>query len=189
MPAPRGLSNVDHSDGALVRRVLAGETDAFAGLVARHRDRCARFAVHMLGNREDAEDAMQEAFLRAFRALRRCEDPEQFGSWLFRILVNRCRTIAARRGRRQRTIVFDDEAVERASVAHPEDRDAWREEIAQALARIDPLQREAFLLRYVEDLGYEEMSRLTGTGISALKMRAKRACDRLRDLLAEVYHA
>ena len=62
---------------------------------------------------------------------------------------------------------------------------AWREEIARALASLPPEQREAFLMRHVEDLTYDDMAIATGAGISALKMRVKRACDRLRGLLTE----
>ena len=143
----------------------------------------------MLGNREDAEEALQDAFVRAYRALPRCEDPERFASWLFRILVNRCRTAGARRGRRERSVLLDDEAVARASRDHPAENAAWREEIDRALAQLPAEQREAFLLKYVEELSYEEMAEMTGAGISALKMRVKRACERLRGLLEEVYHA
>ena len=64
---------------------------------------------------------------------------------------------------------------------------AWREEIARALAVLQPNQREAFLLRYVEGLSYEEMATLTGVGESALRMRVKRARDRMRELLSDVY--
>ena len=62
-------------------------------------------------------------------------------------------------------------------------------EIDRALGRLEPDQREAFLLKHVEDLSYEEMAALTGAGISALKMRVKRACERLRVLLGEAQHA
>ncbi|HEX7019150.1 MAG TPA: RNA polymerase sigma factor [Gemmatimonadaceae bacterium] len=175
------------SDAPIVARVLRGDVEAYAELVGRYRDRYARFAMHMLGNREDAEEALQDAFTRAYRSLARCEDPERFGAWLFRILVNRCRTVGARRGRRARTFVVDDAALLDAAEDHPAERNAWREEIARALAQLRPDQREAFLLKYVEDLGYDEMSRLTGVGVSALKMRVMRACDRLRELLSEVH--
>jgi RNA polymerase sigma-70 factor (ECF subfamily) len=76
-----------------------------------------------------------------------------------------------------------------AAEEHPEDAAAWREEIQAALGRLDPAQREAFLLKHVEELSYEEMTELTGVGVSALKMRVKRACDRLREMLQEVYSA
>ncbi len=177
------------SDAAIVARVLRGDAEAFRELVERYRDQYARYALHMLGNREDAEEALQDAFTRAYRALPRCEDPERFGAWLFRILVNRCRTAGTRRGRRARTFVADEAALLGASEEHPEDRAAWREEIDRALRRLRPEQREAFLLKYVEDMGYDEMSQLTGVGVSALKMRVMRACERLRDLLSEVHSA
>lgn len=177
------------SDAAIVARVLRGDAEAFRELVDRYRDQYARYALHMLGNREDAEEALQDAFTRAYRALPRCEDPERFGAWLFRILVNRCRTAGTRRGRRARTFVADEAALLGASEEHPEDRAAWREEIDRALQRLRPEQREAFLLKYVEEMGYDEMSQLTGVGVSALKMRVMRACERLRDLLSEVHSA
>lgn len=173
------------SDADAVRRVLAGDVAAFETLVARYRDRYARYAVHMLGSREDAEEAVQDAFVRAYRSLARCDDPERFGAWLFRILVNRCRTAGARRTRRWRTIVQDEAAMLDAAEPAGDERAAWREEIDRALSRLDQEQREAFLLKHVEELSYEEMSELTGAGISALKMRVKRACERLRVFLRE----
>jgi RNA polymerase sigma-70 factor (ECF subfamily) len=177
------------SDEVIVARVLRGDVEAFRTLVERYRDRYARYAVHMLGNREDAEEALQDAFTRAYRSLGRCEDPERFGAWLFRILVNRCRTIGARRGRRAKTFVVDEGALLDAAIDHPADSRAWREEIERALAVLRPEQREAFLLKYVEEMGYDEMSQLTGVGVSALKMRVMRACERLRELLSEVHNA
>jgi RNA polymerase sigma-70 factor (ECF subfamily) len=174
------------TDAQIVERVLRGDAELYAELVERYRDRYARYALHMLGNREDAEEALQDAFTRAYRSLARCEDAERFGAWLFRILVNRCRTVGARRGRRSRTFVSDDLALYEAAEDHPAERSAWREEIDRALSRLRPEQREAFLLKYVEELGYDEMSRLTGAGVSALKMRVMRACDRLRELLSDV---
>jgi RNA polymerase sigma-70 factor (ECF subfamily) len=175
------------SDAVIVSRVLRGDVEAFGVLVGRYRDRYARYAFHMLGNREDAEEALQDAFTRAYRSLARCEDPERFGAWLFRILINRCRTLGARRGRRSQTFVVDEVAILEAAEDHPADRTAWREEIDRALERLRADQREAFVLKYVEELGYDEMSQLTGVGVSALKMRVMRACERLRELLSEVH--
>ena len=174
------------SDGEIVACVLRGDVEAYAELVARYRDRYARYALHMLGNRQDAEETLQDAFARAYRSLARCDDPERFGAWLFRILLNRCRTAGARRSRRVRTFVSDETALLEAAEDHPAERNAWREEIEHALTRLRPEQREAFLLKYVEDLGYDEMSRMTGVGVSALKMRVMRACERLREMLADV---
>ena len=183
----RGLPLQNDNDAALVARVLAGDTAAYSALVTRYKGQYARFAARMLGNREDAEEALQDAFVRAYRSLAKCDDPAKFGSWLFRILANRCRTAGSRRGRRERTFVRDEIALLDAAEDHPEEREAWREEIQRALMQLDDDQREAFLLKHVEEMGYEEMSDLTGVGVSALKMRVKRACERLRVMLQEVH--
>ncbi len=167
-----------------MRRVLAGEVDTFAGLVSRHRERGLRFAAAMLGDHADAEEAVQDAFVRAYRSLGSCREPDRFGAWFLTILVNRCRTRVARRGRSGGIFVRDETALARAA-ARPDGDPEWREEIERGLARLDPLQREAFLLKHVEGLEYEEMTRLTGARIPALKMRVKRACGRLRELLAD----
>ena len=165
--------------------VLKGDSEAYAQLVDRYRDRYARFALQMLGNREDAEDALQDAFVRAYRSLRRCSEPERFGSWLLAILANRCRTAGGRRTLRERRFVSAEDRHHAIALDHPSDASAWREEIGKALSRLDADQREAFLLKHVEGLEYEEMAAITGAGVSALKMRVKRACDRMRRMLTE----
>ena len=178
---------MDHSIPALVERVRQGDVDAFAPIVARFRPEFGRYARHMLGNREDAEDALQETFVRAFRWLGHCREPRRFGAWAFRILVNRCRT--ARRkalGHDRRTA--PEMMLEHHGVPSTAETAAWREEIDRALRQLPSDQREAFLLRHVEGYSYEEMTELTGAGLSALKMRVKRACDRLRSELEGARH-
>jgi RNA polymerase sigma-70 factor (ECF subfamily) len=176
----------DSGDAAIVRRVLGGDAQAFGALLSRYRDAHTRFAVRMLGSRADADDALQSAFVRAYRNLRSCRDPERFGAWLYQIVVNECRTHAARRERRQRRFAQDEEAL--AIHPAPDDPDAATlEEIQHAIDRLPHDQREAFLLKHVEELSYEEMSEITGAGVSALKMRVKRACAQLREVLAEVH--
>jgi len=180
---PRGwvIAKDMSDDAADVQRVLSGDVDAYAKLVDRYYDRCARFAIRMLGNRDDAEDALQSTFLRAYRALGRYQERDRFSAWLYRILVNQCRSIAARRSHRERVFVREEALLLNA----PDKRPAWSgedEELVQrVLNELDPLLREAFLLKYVEELSYEEMAALTGAGVSALKMRVKRACDKLRE--------
>jgi RNA polymerase sigma-70 factor (ECF subfamily) len=175
---------VSDSDAALVARASGGDLDAYAVLVARYRDVLGRYACAMLGSVPDAEEAVQDSFIRAHRALRECREPERFGGWLFAILVNRCRTSRRRMFRRDRFKV----SLPANLVARGDDVAAfeWREEITRALGRLRPIYREAFLLRYVENLEYAEMARRSGTRESTLRMRVKRANDRLRELLAEV---
>jgi RNA polymerase sigma-70 factor (ECF subfamily) len=181
------------SDGAVVRQVLAGDIEAYRLLVARHRERMGRFALQMLGNREDAEEALQDAFVRAYRSLGQCAAPERFDAWLFRILANRCRTKGARRQRYEAMFVGDELTVATAPDPASEhstlERAARGEALAQALSHLDSDSREAFLLKYVEELSYHEMAGLIGARVSALKMRVKRACERLRRLLTETEYA
>lgn len=182
-----GIDSVTgESDGILVGRVLAGDTDAYAGLVDRYRDRLGRYAMRMLGNSADAEDALQETFVRGYRHLARCSSPDRFGAWMFGILVNRCRTFGGQRARRNGIVLNDELAVNNASVGHSADRDALREEIEWAMAQLSDTHREAFLLKFVEGMSYEEMMEITGAGLSALKMRVARAREELRRLLSEV---
>jgi RNA polymerase sigma-70 factor (ECF subfamily) len=183
-----GIDRVEASDAELVRRVRAGDIGAYGALVSRYRDRLGRYAVHMIGDREDAEEALQDSFVRAYRSLERCDDPGRFGAWLYGILVNRCRTTGARGARRRRMFVHDAAALQGA--AHPEqpDRLEWTDAVDRALARLAPEYREAFLLKHVEDLEYEAMADLTGAGVSALKMRVKRAREQLQKFLREAEH-
>ena len=176
----------ERPDASIVAAVLTGNTDAFGILVSRYRDTYTRFAARMLGSLEDADDALQLAFVRAYRNLGQCRDPDRFGSWLYQIVVNECRTLATRRTRRDRRMVRDEAKLDEAATQHPEENAALRGEIQYALDRLETEQREAFLLKHVEGLGYEEISEITGVGVSALKMRVKRATERLRALLEGV---
>ena len=179
-----GSLHVDDPDSLLVTRAQAGDVAAFEALVDRHYGDCLRYAVRMLGERADAEEAVQDTFVRAFRSIRRYDDRAPLRAWLLRILVNRCRSAIARRSRRARLLL------ERPLLPEPEPggegAEGVREEVERGLARLPPEQREAFLLKHVEELSYEEMSTLTGVGVSALKMRVKRASERLREILKEV---
>ena len=177
------------SDAELIAAVLAGNVDAFSGLVRRHQDTCTRFAVRMLGSRVDADDALQSAFMRAFRGLRSCKDPARFGGWLYQIVINECRTYASRQRKRDLRFPPSADAMERAVAPGSEeqvDRDVGGH-IERALSMLPTEQREAFLLKHVEELTYDEMAAMTGVSVPALKMRVKRACDGLRDLLEGVY--
>jgi RNA polymerase sigma-70 factor, ECF subfamily len=180
-PAPQGGA-VERN--LLVRAAQGGDVRAFASLVDAYYARCLRFALHMLSSRGDAEEAVQDTFVRVYRALPTYVEQESFEPWLFRILANRCRSAGARERRRAEFVEFG-EVPERPSEGRHDESIAWREEIGLALAALPAEQREAFLMRHVEDLSYEDMAIATGAGISALKMRVKRACDSLRLRLTE----
>jgi RNA polymerase sigma-70 factor (ECF subfamily) len=181
------MSVIDRSDADLVAAAARGNVDAFAELSRRYRNAYTRFAVRMVGNRDDAEDVLQSAFIRAYRALDRCREPDRFGGWLYQIVANECRSFVIRRSRRDRRIVRDEMQLHAVAVTAPADGNETLDDVQYALGQLDVDQREAFLMKHVEQLSYEEMSEITGDGISALKMRVKRACARLRPLLEEVH--
>jgi len=181
------MSVTDHSDADLVAAAARGNVDAFAELSRRYRNAYTRFAIRMVGNRDDAEDVLQSAFIRAYRALDRCREPERFGAWLYQIVANECRSFVIRRSRRDRRIIRDEIQLHAVAVTTPVDGSETLDDVQYAIDQLDVDQREAFLMKHVEQLNYEEMSEITGDGISALKMRVKRACARLRQLLEEVH--
>jgi RNA polymerase sigma-70 factor (ECF subfamily) len=167
------------TDAELVARAIAGDVGAFTGLVARYHAACLRYAAHVLGDRMEAEDVVQETLIRAYRSLGRYQERQQFRPWLFRILINRCRSAASRKG------------AQRLRSAGPLDPDTMttgdrsaalelRTQLVRAIAGLDDLHREAFLLKLGEGLEYEEIARITGASVPALKMRVKRARDHLR---------
>jgi RNA polymerase sigma-70 factor (ECF subfamily) len=176
-------TNAAHPD-ALAARAALGDADALRALVAEYHPRCLRFARNMGLDREDAEDAVQDALVRMAGALPRFRAGAAFEPWLFRILGNRCRS-ARVRARRWNARAVDASALDSVPSSGPDalaavDAEQRREAVLEALDTLPAEQREAFLLRYVEELDYAAMARTTGAGQSALKMRVKRACDALR---------
>lgn len=167
-------------DAELVARARIGDAGAFEELIHRHHAACLRYAAHLLGDRTEAEDVVQDTWIRAYHGLGRYQERQQFRSWLFRILVNRCRSRAGRRktwpvlGRHEEPTVSDGAATLEL-----------RSQLTRALATLDRPHREAFLLKFGEGLGYDEIARLTGASVSALKMRVKRARDQVRALWKE----
>lgn len=185
MPENPGLPEVTLTDDSLVARVADGDPAALPELMARHGPALMRFATHFLHSASDADEVLQDVFVRADRAIRKGTRPDRLEAWLFRITVNRCRT------RRRRWWPFvsgaaAETALDRAATSSDDNILAWREEINLALARLSPALREAFLLKHVEGLEYDEMAAITGASVSALKMRVARACEQLRARLQEV---
>lgn len=172
------------NDTSLVERVAAGDPGALGELMSRHGPPLMRYATHFLHSADEADEVLQDVFLRADRAIRRGTRPERLDAWLFRITINRCRS----RHRRWWPFVTGEAAdhlIAGASNRPDDDAMAWREEIDLALAALTPTLREAFLLKHAEGLSYEEMTEVTGANVSALKMRVARACEQMRDRLKE----
>jgi RNA polymerase sigma-70 factor, ECF subfamily len=163
-----------------------GDRTSFARLVEHYYPRALRFAMQMLHHREDAEEAVQDAFIRVHDNLARFREDAPFDPWFFRILGNRCRTLMAKRKRRHEVLEYGDLPYDAASEDSADIPDAgFARDVHTALASLPPEQREAFLLRHVNDMDYEEMAIVTGAKGSTLRMRVKRAIDTLRVRLRE----
>ena len=173
------------SDADVIARILAGDSDAFAILMRRHEAGLLRFATRMLGSADAAADAVAEGLIRAYRHLGSLDDPARFRTWVYRIVANRCKSHL---GRRSAQGVSLDEA---APVPDPHDGEAELERaeqmalVARALATLSPEKREAFVLKHVEGMSYEEMAAMTGERIPTLKMRVHRAREALLEAMKE----
>lgn len=173
------------SDAQVVARVLSGEREAFGLLIRRYEPGLLRYATRMLGNRDAASDAVAEGLVRAYRHLAGCRDPARLRTWLYRIVANRCKSHLARRP------VGDVSLEDAPPMADPADTEAELERaeelalVERALMTLSPEKREAFLLKHVEGMSYEEMADATGERIPTLKMRVHRAREALLEALKE----
>jgi RNA polymerase sigma-70 factor (ECF subfamily) len=172
-------------DAQVVARILGGDREAFGILIRRYEPGLLRYATRMLGSRDAAADAVAESLVRAYRHLASCRDPSRLRTWLYRIVANRCKSHLARG---HATEVSLDEA---PPVADPGDNEAAVERAEQlalverALATLSPEKREAFLLKHVEGMSYDEMAAATGERVPTLKMRVHRAREALLRALEE----
>jgi RNA polymerase sigma-70 factor, ECF subfamily len=155
--------------------------------VDAYYSRCLRFARAMLRNPDDAEDVVQDAFVRLYRAIPRYEERQRFEPWLFQILGNCCRTANSVFHRESSRAVDDDDVLAKLASTDDASRAAemgWSDSVRRALAEVPEHNREIFLLHHIEGFSYDEIERMTGVKQSALKMRVKRAAESLRALLA-----
>lgn len=173
-------------DGDVVEAVLAGETDLYRVLVRRYQEPLFRHAMRMVGREDPAAELVQRAFIKGFRKLRTCRNPDRVGGWLYRITSNLCKDYL--KDRRRDELPLEDAPPLSAETGNPGnemERSEMRSDIEAALGRLSADQREAFLLKHVEGRSYTEMSEMLEVSVSALKMRVHRARDELRSLLED----
>ncbi|MEN8144940.1 MAG: RNA polymerase sigma factor [Gemmatimonadota bacterium] len=174
------------SDLELVTAALDGSEGAFTELVRRYQDVLYRHALRMTGRPDDAEDVVQAAFVKAWRNLASCQNPERVGAWLFRIGANGCKDFL--KSRHQRNVSLEEVPLLKSDARGPEaaaERRSMGQLIMDALQTLPPDQREAFALKHIEGWSYGEMSEKLEVSVAALKMRVHRARDELQVLLAE----
>ena len=182
-----GAEARQQTDAELVRDSLAGSEAAFGEIVRRYQDLLYRHAERMSGGADDAEDIVQTALIKAHRSLAGCRNPGRVGAWLFRITANVCKDHL--KGRRRSRLSLDDVPSLEAEFGDPGDaldRKGIRTRIDLALRRLPLEHREAFVMKHVEGLSYQEMGELLGVSVPALKMRVYRARDGLQELLEDL---
>lgn len=180
-------------DLALIASVLAGDRRAFEPLVRKHERRVFRVTLAVLGNIEDAEEAMQDTFVKAFRHLDQFRRESRFTTWLTRIAVNEA--LQKRQVRKNSVSLDDSRAIEEQFVprrfeswrADPEKlygRQELRRVIETAIQTLPAIYRETFILRDVEEMTADEAAEVIGITVAALKSRLLRARLMIRESLA-----
>ena len=178
-------------EAALIERSRRGDLDAFNSLVIAYQGRVYNLCLRMLGSPQAAEDATQEAFIAAYRAVSRFRQGS-FRAWLLRIAANACYDDLRRRRSRPQVPLeapAGDErpAAELPAADEPLDQRAERLELArylqEGLASLPPDQRLAVILRDVQGLAYEEVAEATGASLGTVKSRISRGRAALRDFL------
>jgi len=198
MPPPRVPTPAPDSDAATVQQAQAGDLAAFSQLVTRYEAKIFRLVKHITRNDEDAEDVLQEVFLKAFTHLGGFEGNAKFYTWLVRIAVNES-LMKLRKRKTTREVSLDepvdtgqDEVVREIAVwdATPEQRFSQtelRSILDEAIDSLDPIYKTVFLLRDVDELSTEETAEVLGLSIPAVKSRLLRARLQLRERLTRQF--
>jgi RNA polymerase sigma-70 factor (ECF subfamily) len=185
-------------EAVLIARARAGDTAAFTQLVERYERKIYRLARHITQNDEDAEDVLQESFLKAFQHLKDFQEQSRFYTWLVRIAVNE--SLMRLRKRKPGRFVSLDEEIDTGeeTVAreiavwddNPEQRysqEELRQILLQAVDSLSPIFRTVFILRDIDELSTEETARALNISIPAVKSRLLRARLELRDRLTRFF--
>ncbi len=176
-------------DEQLIERIQRGEIRLFADLVDRHKDRALTVAVRLLRRREDAEEAVQDAFVRAFRGLAEFRGEARFSTWFYRILYNLCLT-RLRRGQPGLTVSIDDPDAGGSAASVIDEGDDPLEQldvnetraiVADEMTRLPEHLRGPVTLFYVNDMSYEEIAAVVDAPIGTVKTNLFRGRVALRD--------
>ncbi len=181
------------TDLAAVSRARGGDADAFRDLVQRHSRTIFRVAYRMTGNEHDADDVVQETFLRAYRRIEKFEERANFGTWLHRIAVNCSLDLLRSRGRHEKNRMTNKDDEDGEMIRELESTDPQpdrlllstelRQHVLAALERLSGNERTAFMLRHFEGMPVEEIGRTLGIKVNAAKHTIFRAVRKLRESL------
>ncbi|HOO76958.1 MAG TPA: RNA polymerase sigma factor [bacterium] len=179
------------TEAELIGRFRAGEEDAFEALMKLFEDRTLSLAWYLTGNRDDAMDITQEAFIRMYRVLPRWEPKASLFTWLYRVVVNLTRDRGRRLAREGRVGLEEvPETADRRTDTSPGgalgDEEIGRH-IRSAVSRLPRRQREAFVLRHYQECTIREIAEIQGCSEGAVKANLFHAVRKLRRLLRDFY--
>jgi RNA polymerase sigma-70 factor (ECF subfamily) len=189
------------TDAVAIGKARAGDSDAFRVLVERHSRSLFRLAFRMTGNQQDAEDVVQESFMRAYKQLGKFDERASFGTWLYRIAANCSLDLVRSRKRRSEHLApqdpegspFDETVAALPSSDPTPERAALsgevRTRLEDAMQELSPTERTAFVLRHFEGMCIEEVSRVLECQPGAAKHSVFRAVQKLRRALEPVMSA
>ena len=189
-----GLKQLD--DSGVVARYLEGDRSAFAELVERYQTRLLNFIYRTTGDRERAEDLVQETFIRVYRHLHRFDQTKKFSTWIYTIASNLAKNELRNRSRNplvlfqtlRRTWDADQRPLEwEDNTYRPDDlfrKRHLRRTVEAAVAELPEHHRTVFVLREVEGKTYEEIAEITGCNLGTVKSRLNRARNRFAQIIA-----
>jgi len=184
------MDHVPESDQQIIEEVRSGNTRRYAILVDRHKERAMTLAVRLVGNREEAEEIVQDAFLRAFRGLDQFRGDARFTTWFYRIVYNLCMTKMSRRGPRHETVDLLDEkqrdrGEEAVSVLERMEQEEFQAMLAEEVQRLPEKLKTAVTLFYVQEMSYEEMAETLDLPLGTVKTNLFRGRNLLRQRMLE----
>jgi len=181
---PRRYNPADLDDDALVLKAkseLIHTTTAYEELMRRYQRTLFNVCVRYLGNERDADDVCQEVMLKVLHGLKQFEGKAKFKTWLYSITYNECIT-QYRKDKRKRRLM---DALSLDPQEEGEEQEASTSErsegLSRLLAHVNPIDREILVLRFVAELEFQEIADIMHMGLSATKMRYKRALEKLRN--------
>lgn len=171
----------EQTERQLVAQARAGNTYAFDALVADHAPRVYRLALRILGDAEEAEEALQETLIRAYRSLGGFRGEAAFGTWLYAIAARACLTRRQAVRRRPEQVPYDELRITTEDAAEQMLRREAGDRVQRVLNQLPPQDRLLMVLRFVEELSHEEIARVMGWSVENSRTRLLRAKRAFRD--------
>ncbi|MBI4848277.1 MAG: sigma-70 family RNA polymerase sigma factor [Nitrospirae bacterium] len=177
---------MQQEEHALIKQCAEGIADTYAILVERHKDMVYNVAYRMLGDADLAQDLAQESFISAYNNLKNFRYDSKFSTWLYSIVINKCRDNLRSR---QHHVPLDESPDIASSVANPEEEASGKQimdKIQSALNMLPEDYREVIVLKHIEGLDYREMEAVLNVSVNALKVKTHRGREMLKRLLKEM---